>query len=61
MRYLSTRTGADEVHKHKIKGKLCCKAQEQRKIRLLSSRTSINDVAKYKNKGKRDKEAYEQR
>ena len=51
MRFLSTVTNANEVHKHKIKGKLCCKAQEQRQMRLLSTRTSLNDVAKHKNKG----------
>jgi hypothetical protein len=50
---LGTRTNANEVHKHKIKGKLDCKAQEQRQMRLLSTRTSVNDVAKHKNKGKR--------
>ena len=27
MWFLSTRTNANEVNKHKIKGKLCCKAQ----------------------------------
>ena len=48
--FLSTRTSANELHKHKIKGKLCSKAQE---MRLLSTRKSVNDVAKYKNKGKR--------
>ena len=52
MRFLSTRTNANEVPEHKI-GKLCCKAQEQRQMRLLSTRTSVNDVAKRKNKGKR--------
>jgi hypothetical protein len=50
---LRTRTNADEVHKHKIKGKFCCKAQEQRQMRLLTTRTSVNDVAKNKNNGKR--------
>jgi hypothetical protein len=54
MRFLSTKTNANEVHKHKIKGKFCGKAQEQRKIRLLSTRISVNDVAKYKNKCKKD-------
>ena len=51
--FLSTRTNANDVHKNNIKGKLCCKAQEQRKMRLLSTRTSVNEVVKYKNKGKR--------
>ena len=60
MRFLSTGTIVNEVHKHQIKGKLCCKAQEQRQMRLSSTRTSANDVAKHKNKGKRGKEAYEQ-
>ena len=56
-----TRTNANEVHKHnKIKGKFCCKVQEQRQMRLFSTRTSINDIAKYKIKGKRGKEAHEQ-
>jgi hypothetical protein len=55
MRFLSTRTNANEVHKHKIKGKLCCKAQEQQQMRLLSTITSVNDVAKQKDKAKRDK------
>jgi hypothetical protein len=54
MRFLSTRTNANEVHKHKINGKLCCKVQEQPQMRLLTTRISVNDVAKYKNKGKRD-------
>ena len=53
MRFLSTRTNANEVHKHKIMGKLCCKAQEQGQMRLLSTRTSVNVVDKHKNKGKR--------
>ena len=53
MRFLRAITIANEVHKHKIKGKFCCKAQEQRQMRLLSPRTSVNDVAKQKNKGKR--------
>ena len=51
--FVSTRTNANEVHKHKIKGKLCGKAQEQRQMRLLSTKTDVNDVAKHKNKGKR--------
>ena len=53
MRFLSTRTSSNEVHKHKIKGKLCCKAQEQAQMRLLSTRTSLNDVAKHK-KGEKE-------
>ena len=53
MRFLNTRTNANEVHKHKIKGKLCCKAQEQRQMGLLSTRTIVNDVTKQKNEGKR--------
>ena len=63
MRFLSTRTNANEFHKHKIKGNLCCKAQEHRQMRLLSKEqgqmrflstiTSVNDGAKHKNKGKR--------
>ena len=50
---LSTRTNTNEVHKQNIKGKLCCKAQEQRQMMLLSTRTSANDVANPKNKSKR--------
>ena len=61
MRFLSTRINANEIQKHKVKGKLCCKAQEQRQIRLLSTRTSVNDVAKHRNKRKMGKETYEQR
>ena len=53
MRFLSTRTNVNEVHKHKIKDKLRYKAQEQQQMRLLSTITSVNDVAKHKNKGKR--------
>ena len=53
MRFLRTRTNAHEIYKHKIKGKLCCKEQEQRQMKLLSTRTNVNDVAKHKNKGKR--------
>ena len=53
MRFLGTRTNANEVHKDKIKGKLCCKAQEQRKMRLLGTSTSVNEVAKHQNKSKR--------
>jgi hypothetical protein len=53
MRFLSTGTNANEVHKHKIKGTLCCIAQEQRQMRLLSTITSVNDVAKHNNKGKK--------
>ena len=61
MRFLSARTNANEVHKHMIKDKLCCKAQEQRQMRLLSTRTSVNDVAKHAaDKGKRGYEADEQ-
>ena len=52
MRFLSTRTNANDVAKNKNKGKLCCKEQEQRQMRLLSTRTSVNEVAKYKNKCK---------
>ena len=52
MRFLTTRTIANEVHKHKIKGNLCCKAQEQRQMRLLSTRTNANDVTQHKNKAK---------
>ena len=59
--FLSTRTNAKEVHKHKIKGKLCCKVQEQRQMRSLSTKTSVNDVAKHKNKGNRGSDPYEQR
>ena len=44
MRFLSIRTNANEVHKHKIKEKLCCKAQKQRQMRLLYPRASVNDV-----------------
>ena len=40
MRFLSIRTIANEVNKHKIMGKLFCKAQEQRQMRLLSTRKS---------------------
>ena len=50
-----------EVHMHKIKGKLCCKEQEQRQMRLTSTRTMVNNIAKHKNKVKRGLEAYEQR
>jgi hypothetical protein len=53
MRFLSTRTNANAVHKNKIKGKLYCKAEEQQQMRLLSTTTSVNDVAKQKNKAKR--------
>jgi hypothetical protein len=53
MSFLSTTTNVNEVQKHKIKGKLGCKAQEQRQMRFLSTRTSVNNVAKQKNKGKR--------
>ena len=60
MRFLRTRTNANEVHNDKIKGKLCGKAQEQRQMRLLSTRTSVIDVAKHKNKGKRGSQAQEQ-
>ena len=42
-------------------GKLCCKAQEQRQMRLLRTRTSVNDNVKHKNQGKIGSEAYEQR
>ena len=52
MRFISTRTSENEDHKHKIMGKLCCKAQEQRQMRLLIVRRSVNDVAKHKNKNK---------
>ena len=52
MRFPSARTNANKINKHKIKDKLCCKAQEERQMRLLSTRTSINDVAKHKNNGK---------
>ena len=51
---------ANEVHNHKMMGKLCCEAQEQRKMRLLSTRTSVNDAAKHKNKGKKGEDAFEQ-
>jgi hypothetical protein len=53
MGFLSTRTNANEVHEHKIKGKFCCKSQEQRQMRLLTTRTSVNDYAMHKNKGKK--------
>ena len=53
MRFHSTRTNANDVNQHKIKGELCCKAHEQQQIRLLTTRTSGNDVAKHKNRGKR--------
>jgi hypothetical protein len=41
MRFLSTKTNANKVDKHKIKGKL-----------LQSKRTMTNAVVKYKNKSK---------
>ena len=53
MRFLSTRKNVNEVHKYNIKGKLCCKAQEQRQMMLLITGTNVNDVAKHKNKGKK--------
>ena len=53
MRFQSIGTNANEAHKNNIKGKLCCKAQEQRQMRLSNTRTRVNDVAKHKNKGKR--------
>ena len=53
MRFISTITNANEVHKNKIKEKLCYKTQEQQQMRLLSTRTSVNDIVKHKNKGKR--------
>ena len=52
MRLLSTRTNANKVTKRTIKGKLCCRAQEQRQMRLLSARITTNEVVKHKNKGK---------
>ena len=60
MRFLRTRTNANEVPKHKIKDKLCCNAQVEQQMRLLRARTCVNDVSKHKNNGKRGKEAYEQ-
>ena len=63
LRLLSTQTRANEVPKHKNKGKcgskaqdqlqICCKLQEQRQMRFLSTRTSVNYVAKHKNNDKR--------
>jgi hypothetical protein len=47
---LSTRTDATEIHKLKINGKLCCKAQEHRQLRILSKQTRANVVPKHKNK-----------
>ena len=52
MRFLSTRTNANEVRQRKIKGILYCKAQEHRQMRFLSTSTRVNDVAKHRNKGK---------
>ena len=52
MRFLSTRTIANKVHKQKTKGKLGFEAQEQRQKRLLNTRTLENAIAKHKNKGK---------
>ena len=43
---------ARTLNKNTIKGKLCCKAQEQQQMRLLSTRTSVNDVDKYKTMSK---------
>ena len=51
MRFLTTTTNANDVNKHKVKGKLCCKAQKQQQMRLLSTRTRANDVVKNKNNG----------
>ena len=53
MRFLSTKTNANMVHKNNINGKLSCKAQEQSQMMLLSTRKTVNEVAKDKNSGKR--------
>jgi hypothetical protein len=42
MRFLSTRTNANEVDKHKIKGQMM----------LQSTRTTTNEIVKLMNKGK---------
>jgi hypothetical protein len=52
MRFPSTGTGENEVHKHKIKGKLCRKVQEHRQLRMLSTQTRENEVPEHKNKCK---------
>ena len=58
----STTTNANKVDKLKIKGILCCKADEYGQMKFLSTRTNAmklisirsraNDVAKHKNNGK---------
>ena len=59
MRFLSTRTNANEIHKQEIKGKLCCNAEEQGQMWLLRTRASVNEVAKHKNRAKEVNKAYE--
>ena len=62
MRLLSAQTRANEVpnyknkckcaRKHKVKGKIGCKAHEQRQLRLLSTQTRAKEIHKQKFKGK---------
>jgi hypothetical protein len=72
MRFLRTKTEANEVHKHKIKGNRGGEAPEQRQLRLLSTqirqmrflstRKKSNEVHKHnKIKGKLGCKAQEQR
>ena len=54
MRFISTKTNANEVHMHKIKGKRGCEAHEQRQLRLLSTKTraNANELHEHKIMGK---------
>ena len=52
MRLLSTRTNANDVAKHKNKGKTGQKAYEQRQLRLLITQTKAKEVPKHNNKCK---------
>ena len=61
MRFLSTRTNANEVDKHKIKGKSGCEAHEQHQLKLLSAQKRDNEVPRHKIKCKLCWIAQEQR
>ena len=52
MRLLSLTTTANEIAKHKNKGKRAFFAQEYWQMRLPSTRTTTNKIAKHKNNEK---------
>ena len=50
MSFLSTRTNVNEVHKHKLKGKLGSLAQEEMQMMFISTGSRAKEDVKHTNK-----------